>query len=173
MQQQPDHPLYKPGTSTLQDRTLRAIAAFEGLKGLAAIASGAGLLSLLHHDIRHLAWELVGHFGLDPTQHFPSVFLHYVDVLNGTPISTWMLLLGGYAVLRWTEAYGLWRERAWGELLGALSGCLYLPFELRHLIHRPSLINAGILTVNVLIVGFLAHRLWRERRARGAGAPGI
>lgn len=146
-----------------QDRALKAIATFEGLKGLAAIASGVGLLSLLHHDIRHLALEMIGHFGLDPAEHFPSIFLHYVDMLNSTPISTLMLFLGGYAVVRLTEAYGLWRERSWGELLGACSGGLYIPFELRHLFHQPSLISAGILAMNVLIVGFLTYQLWRKR----------
>ncbi|ABM35704.1 DUF2127 domain-containing protein [Polaromonas naphthalenivorans] len=151
--------------ASVQDRALKTIAAFEGLKGLAAIASGLGLLSLLHHDIRHLALELVGHFGLNPAQHFPSLFLHYVDLLNSTPVSTLMLLLCGYAALRLAEAYALWRERAWGALLGALSGGIYIPFEWRHLLHRPSLISAGVLAVNVLIVVFLAYRLWRRRVA--------
>ena len=153
-----------------QSRALRVIAAFEGLKGVAALASALGLLSLLHHDIRHLALELVGHFGLDPAQHFPAVFLHYVDLLNSTPVSTWMLLLCGYAALRLTEAYALWRERAWGALLGALSGGLYIPLEMRHLLHRPSLIGAGVLAANGLIVAFLVYRLWRRRVAiRRAG----
>jgi uncharacterized membrane protein (DUF2068 family) len=151
------------GRRTHQGRTLKAIATFEGLKGLAAIASGVGVLSLLHHDIRHLALEMVGHFGLDPAQHFPSVFLHYVDVLNTTPVSTVLLFLWGYAALRLAEAYGLWRQRSWAELLGALSGGIYIPFELRHLLHRPTLISAGILTVNVLIVVYLTQRLWRQR----------
>jgi len=151
--------------ASAHDRALKAIAAFEGLKGFAAIASGLGLLGLLHHDIRHLALELVGHFGLDPAQHFPSVFLHYVNLLNGTPVSTWMLLLCGYAALRLAEAYALWRERAWGAVLGALSGGLYIPFEWRHLLHRPSLVSAAVLAVNVLIVAFLVHRLRRQRAA--------
>jgi uncharacterized membrane protein (DUF2068 family) len=156
---------------SIQSRALKAIATFEGLKGLAAIVSGLGLLGLLHHDIRHLALELVGHFGLDPAQHFPSVFLHYVDLLNSTPVSTWMLLLSGYAALRLTEAYALWHEHAWGALLGALSGGIYIPFEWRHLLHRPCLISAAVLAVNVLIVVFLTHRLWRQRAALDAMMP--
>jgi uncharacterized membrane protein (DUF2068 family) len=44
----------------------------------------------------------------------------------------------GYIVVRMLEAYGLWNERAWGEWLGALSGGLYIPFEIGHLVHRPS-----------------------------------
>jgi len=152
--------------SAAQGRALRAIAAFEALKGLAALASALGLLGLLHHDLRRLALEMVGHFGLDPAQHFPSVFLHWVDLLNGTPVSTWVLLLGGYAALRLAEAYALWREHAWGALLGVLSGGLYIPFEMHHLLHQPSRTSAAVLAVNGLVVAFLAHRLVRGRAAQ-------
>jgi uncharacterized membrane protein (DUF2068 family) len=45
--------------------------------------------------------------------------------------------------------------------LGALSGALYVPFELQHLIHRPSALTLAVLTANVAVVGFL---VWRLRR---------
>lgn len=148
----------------MQARTLRGIALFESLKGLAALASGVGLLSLLHHDLRHLVLELVGHFGLDPAQHFPALVLHYVDVLNGTPLDTLELLLAAYVTIRLAEAYGLWNDRAWAEWLGALSGGLYVPFELRHFWHQPTAVSATVLGLNLLVVAFLLRRL-RERRA--------
>jgi uncharacterized membrane protein (DUF2068 family) len=149
---------------TLQDRALRAIAVFEGLKGLAAIASSIGLLSLLHHDLHHLALELVGHFGLNPAQHYPALLLQYVDELNSTPVSTLMLFASGYVAIRLTEAYGLWHEYRWGEWLGAFSGGLYVPFELRHLYHEPSVISAAVLTLNFAMVVFLVLQL-RQRHA--------
>lgn len=150
----------------MQARALRGIALFESLKGLAALASGLGLLSLLHHDLRHLVLELVGHFGLDPAQHFPALVLHYVDVLNGTPLGTLELLLAAYVTIRLAEAYGLWNDRAWAEWLGALSGGLYVPFELRHLWHQPTAVSATVLGLNLLIVAFLLRRLWERRAVR-------
>lgn len=119
----------RPRVLTPQARTLRAIAVFEGIKGLAALASSIGLLSLLHHDVRHLALELVGHFGLDPAQHYPALLLHYVDVLNSTPVSTLLWMASVYVGVRLTEAYGLWFGRRWGEWLGAFSSGIYIPFE--------------------------------------------
>lgn len=142
---------------------MHGIALFEGLKGLAALASGVGLIGLLHHDLRHLALELVGHFGLDPAQHFPALLLHYVDVLNSTPLGTLELLLAAYVTIRLAEAYGLWRDKAWAEWLGVLSGGLYIPFELRHLWHRPTLVSAAIVSANLTIVAFLALQLGRRR----------
>ena len=80
-------------------RTLRSIALFEGFKGLAALTIGLGLLELLHHDLRQLVLEFVGHFGLDPNQPFPALMLHYADVLNHTPLATLELLLGAYLAI--------------------------------------------------------------------------
>lgn len=166
MNEQASYPV-KQGGPTLQDRTLRGIAVFEGLKGLAALASSIGLLSILHHDFRHLALEMVGHFGLDAAQHFPSVLLHYVDVLNSTSVSTVMFLASAYVAIRLAEAYGLWYERSWGEWLGAFSGGIYIPFELRHLFHQPTIISAAVLTLNVLMVVFLVLQLRRRRTSPG------
>ena len=143
-------------------RALRSIALFEAFKGLAALLLGVGLVELLHHDLRHLVLELVGHFGLDAAQPFPALALHWVDVLNHTPLAALELLLSGYVVIRLTEAYGLWRQKTWAEWLGALSGGLYIPFELQHLWHEPSALSAVVLAVNMLIVGFLALQLWRR-----------
>ena len=144
-------------------RALRGIAAFEAFKGLAALVIGLGLVQLMHHDLRHVVLELVGHFGLEASQHFPALLLAYADLLNRTPVGTLEWLLGAYLATRLVEAYGLWRQKAWGEWLGALSGGLYIPFELRHLWHSPTGLSAAVLALNVLIVGFLAGQLWRRR----------
>ncbi len=149
-------------------RALRTIAVFEAIKGAAAVAASLGFLSLLHHDMHRLAVELIGHYGLNPGDHYPSMALHYTDLLANTNVVSLMLLAAGYVALRLIEAYGLWHQRAWGEWLGALSGSLYIPFELRHLAQHPDATSIAVLAVNVLVVGFLAFQLWRERRgARG------
>ena len=147
-------------------RALRSIALFEAFKGLAALVMGLGLLELLHHDLRQLVLEAVGHFGLNPSQPFPALVLHYTDVLNTTPLDTLELMLGAYLLTRLTEAYGLWHQKAWGEWLGALSGGVYVPFEIHHLWHSPSRLGGLVLAVNVLIVGFLALQLRQRRTVR-------
>jgi len=145
-------------------RALRTIAVFEAFKGVVAIAAALGMLSLLRHDLHKMAVELIGHFGLDPVDHYPRMILHYADVLADTNVQTLILLATCYIAIRFCEAYGLWQQRAWGEWLGALSGGLYIPFELRHLVHRPSLVSAAVLAINVVVVGFLGFELWRRRR---------
>lgn len=144
-------------------RTLRAIAVFEAIKGVAALAAVIGVIDLMHHDVRFLAMELIGRFGLNPDARHPSLLLHYAELLPNAEVRTLVPLAMGYILLRLLEAYGLWNDRAWAEWLGSLSGGLYIPFEIGHLMHRPSLISALVLAGNVFVVGFLAFQLWRRR----------
>jgi uncharacterized membrane protein (DUF2068 family) len=150
---------------------LKAIALFEAVKGIAAIAASVGALELVHHDTRRLAMALIGHFGLNPLNHYPSLLLHYADVLQDANLRNLMLLAWGYAAIRLAEGYGLWRDRAWAEWLAALSGGLYVPFEVQHLVHRPTPINAGVLAANIAVVLFMVWRLYQRSRAARGAAP--
>jgi uncharacterized membrane protein (DUF2068 family) len=145
-------------------RTLRAIAIFEAFKGCAVLVGSLILASVLHHDIRHIAKEMIWHFGLNPSSHYPSIFLHYADVLHQADLHTLVLMAWAYIAVRLLEAYGLWYGRIWAEWIGALSGGLYIPFEIHHLIHRPSVLSAFVFLGNVFIVGFLGFQLTRRIR---------
>ena len=60
-----------------------------------------------------------------------------------------------YAIVRFAEAFGLWREQAWAEWFGIISGALYLPLEVYELTVRVSAIKVSILLVNLVVVGCL------------------
>ncbi|AOB33310.1 tmRNA [Bordetella sp. H567] len=145
-----------------RQRAQRFIALVEAAKGVGALAASIGLLGLLHRDLSHIVSVLIGHFGLDPGGHYPEVLLQYATMLQDTSLRTLVALAGGYVIVRLAEAYGLWRDRAWGEWLGALSGGIYVPFELRHLVHRPSVLAVAVVLFNVGIVAFLVWQLWRR-----------
>lgn len=131
---------------------LHAIAIFEATKGLAALAGLIGVLDLLHRDVRAMAMALIGRFGLDPEAHYPSLLLHYADLLPDADVRMLVLLGSAYIAIRFIEAVGLWLGKAWAEYLGALSGGIYIPFELIHWVHQTTLINALIVVLNVIIV---------------------
>jgi uncharacterized membrane protein (DUF2068 family) len=156
-------PPLAPAAVSARKRAQRLIALFEAVKGLGALAASIGLLSLLHRDLRVLAEAVIGHFGLDPGSHYPHALLEYAQVLQDTSVRTLVLLAAVYVTVRLTEAYGLWKDRVWGEWLGALSGAIYIPFEVRHLIHRPTFISTMIVLANVLIIAFLGYQLWRRK----------
>ena len=145
-------------------KALRAIAGFEALKGFAALAASLGFLGLLHHDLHHIVASLIGHIGLQPGDHYPAMVLTDVDQLRSADLKPLLLAAAAYVLVRFAEAYGLWKDRWWGEWLGALSGALYIPFELWHFAHHPSAATAAVALANMAIVGFLGWQLWQRRR---------
>lgn len=146
---------------------LRAIAGFEALKGVVALAAVLGFLSLLHQDLHRIAASLIGHVGLDPGAHYPAILLKDIDQFLSADRRTLLLTVSAYVIVRFLEAYGLWNERRWGEWLAALSGGLYVPFEVRHLIHSLSIATAAVVVVNMAVVGYLA---WQLRQRGGPSA---
>ena len=145
---------------------VRAVAFFEALKGALVLAAGFGLLALVHRDLEDLAERLVRHSHLDPASHYPRVFIEAAAHTSDSRLRTLAALAFAYSCVRFVEAYGLWKMRAWAEWFAIISGCLYLPAELYELIERATPIRALVLLVNLLIVSYLLYvRLSRTGRA--------
>jgi len=142
---------------------LRAVAVFEGLKGVLVLGAGCGALALLHRDLQALAEEVVSHFHLNPASRFPRIFLEAAG--RTTDARLWVLaaLAAAYAAIRLAEAYGLWNARRWAEWLGTASGGLYVPIELYEIVHRPTLTHAVLLVGNLVVSGYLLRQLYLGR----------
>jgi uncharacterized membrane protein (DUF2068 family) len=141
-------------------RALQAIAIFEATKGLAVLAGLIGLMDLLHSDVQAAVLALIGRFGLDPDAPYPSMLLHYAALLPDADLAQLVMLASAYITLRFVEATGLWFAQVWAEYLGALSGGIYIPFEVSHFVNEPDWVNAGIVLINLVIVGYLVYALW-------------
>ena len=149
---------------------LRAIAVFEAFKGLAALAASIGFLGLLHHNLHQVALALLWRFHLDTSLHYPALLLHYADLLSVMDLRSLVPVAIGYITVRLAEAWGLWLDKVWSEWLGALSGALYIPLEIAHLMHRTTIASAAVLLGNIAMVAFLAFQLWQRRRRHGTTA---
>jgi uncharacterized membrane protein (DUF2068 family) len=148
---------------------LRTIAGYEAAKGAIVLLAGLGLLGLIHRDVQEAGEELVRHFHLSPSSHYPRIFLDLTaKVTDGW---LWALALGSllYASLRFAEAYGLWRGKAWAEWLAAISGAIYIPFETVELLKKVTALRMASLAVNLLVVGYMLMLL-RRRPRKEAGA---
>jgi uncharacterized membrane protein (DUF2068 family) len=151
---------------------LHAIALFEAVKGVAAIAASVGVLSFAQHDVRALAYALIGHFHWNPQAHYPRLLLADAELLASADLRQVVLLLWAYAAIRLAEGYGLWKDRAWAEWLAAVSGAVYLPIELSHLIGSATPVNAAVLVSNVAVVAYMVIRLLRRRAEQAAALHG-
>lgn len=128
------------------------------------------MLSLVHKDLDHIAARLIAHTHLNPASRFPHIFLDAAAHVQQTHLLWLAAGAAAYAVVRLIEAYGLFWERAWAEWLAALSGGLYVPIEVVHLVRRPSWFVLGVLAANVAVVVIMTLAIVRRRRAPGAQA---
>src|ERR1043165_6380863 len=136
---------------------VRVIAFFEAVKGALVLVAGFGLLALVHRDLEDLAERLVRHSHLDPASRYPRIFIEAAASTSDSRLRTLAALAFVYSTVRFVEAYGLWKMRAWAEWFAILSGFIYLPVELYELIEKPTLVRAGILIFNALVVAYLLY----------------
>jgi len=145
---------------------VRSVALFEAAKGLIILLAGCGVLSLIHTDAQAVAEELVSHLHLNPANRYPRIFIDLAANLSDSRL--WMMagLAFLYSSLRFIEAYGLWRYRAWAEWFAALSGAVYVPFELYELAKGVSPLKLVTLAVNLFIVIYMSQVLLRRYHNR-------
>jgi uncharacterized membrane protein (DUF2068 family) len=154
---------------------LRGVALFEALKGALAVAGAFWVLSLRHKDLLKVAEHMLRTFHIAPDRHAARWLMHLAEKVNGRDLRIVLLLVLVYAAIRFTEAAGLWLEKEWAEWFALISGSIYVPLEVSELIRHPNLTRWGVLTINLLIVFYMAWLLTdsykRRRLAREQGLP--
>ena len=145
---------------------LRAIALFEGAKGLLAFAAVCGLLSLRHTDLHAVTDAFLLRHGIDPEGHYTRLFIESVAQATHHHAGQIAALGLAYAVIRLVEGYGLWQGKHWAEWFAVISAGLYLPWELLHFTRQPRPFTAGIILVNLALIWYLARLLARQRAQR-------
>lgn len=149
---------------------LRAIALLEAAKGALVLLVGFGSVFFVHRDLVRFAGGLLRRLHLDPASHFAFIVFRTAERVEHIDLRVVLLVASLYAIVRFAEAVGLWGDRAWGEWIGALSGGIYLPFEIHELFLRQTALRAGLLAANLFIVGFLCWHLYERRQLKRAAA---
>jgi uncharacterized membrane protein (DUF2068 family) len=146
---------------------LRMVAVFEALKGALALASGYVLVHLIRRDVnfQDAAERILFSLHISPNHHWSREFLHAANKISSTSIAMIAAIAFSYAVLRFAEGYGLWRQRAWAEWLAIISGCIYIPFEVYKVVRRPNELHWAILGINILVVLYIGWVRWDEIKA--------
>jgi uncharacterized membrane protein (DUF2068 family) len=130
-----------------------------------ALLAACGLFYLIPHDLRQVAVELVGRLHLNAGKSYPNVFIRILEDTSNAQLWAIAGLVVVYALIRFVEAYGLWRARRWAEWLAAVSGAVYVPFELYELSRGFSWIKLAALAANLAVVAFMVLSL----RSRSTG----
>ena len=145
-----------------QVKLLRAVATLELCKGLVVLAAGCGILLLLHKDAPEIAQNLLRLLHISPDHRVARVFLNWADRLTDKKLWAVASVAATYSSLRFVEAYGLWKARAWAEWIALISGALYLPFEVREVMRRVSAFHLSVLVVNLAIVLYMVYLRWED-----------
>jgi uncharacterized membrane protein (DUF2068 family) len=153
-----------------ENRAIEAVAFFEAFKGAVVLLVASGLTLLVHKDLHAIAERLVAHTHLNPASRYPRIFLDAVDHVQNSHLTLLALGAAAYSALRFLEAYGLFRRAAWAEVLAALSGAIYVPFEIANLLRHFTWLSLGALVLNAVVVLVMMAALARRRRSAGRSA---
>jgi uncharacterized membrane protein (DUF2068 family) len=146
-------------------RYLKLIALFKIAKGFLLLLLGVSLLFL---NGRTRWMDAISSWTADEIllEHSKAVMfllhkLHGV-LADGALRATGFLALVYTAVL-FTEGIGVYMQQRWAELLMIFATAALIPFEIRHLWHRPGFVGVLILLANCFIVWFLYRVLKRDK----------
>src|SRR6201997_650474 len=117
-----------------QRRMLRAVASLECFKGVFVVVMGVCALALVHKDTWLIAESLLALLHISTDRRSAQMFLNFADSITDARLWAAARIAFAYAVLRFTEAYGLWKGRTWAEWVAFVSGTLLLPWEVREIV---------------------------------------
>ncbi|MGA9545856.1 MAG: DUF2127 domain-containing protein [Candidatus Sulfotelmatobacter sp.] len=144
------------------------MASFEFAKGLFVLLIGLSAILLVHKDAWVIAESLLALFHVNTDRRWAQDFLDFADRLTEARLWTVAQLAFAYSVLRFAEAYGLWKERTWAEWLAFVSGTLFLPLEIHGLMRGITVLRSTVFIANVGIVLYMLFLLQSERKRRQA-----
>ena len=138
-------------------RVLRAVASLELSKGLIVLLAAVSVLTLVHRNTWDVAYSLLRLLHISPDHHFAQVFLRWANGI--TERKLWLVAAVGasYSIMRFIEAYGLWKAAAWAEWIALISGAAYLPLEIHEALRRPNLFHFALLFINLAVVLYMAY----------------
>src|ERR1700693_4062625 len=162
----------KPDPHRRQRRILQAVGTFEFLKGIFVMAMGFCALALVHKDVWLYAESLLALFHVSTDRRSAQLFLDLADNVTDAHLWAAARIAFAYSLLRFTEAYGLWRCRTWAEWVALVSGALLLPLEVRELLRGVTVLRCAFFLGNLAVVLFMLYVILCNRRERRLAAAG-
>lgn len=156
---------------TSSKHVLQLIAAFKLFKAAALIATGIGVLKLLHMDMAKELDHWITILGLNPGSRHLDRLIQTVTNLPPTRIRELGIGSFVYAGLFLTEGIGLWLLKRWAEWFTIIITSSLVPLEAYEIYRRPTLIRVLVLLVNIGVVAYLVYRVRNESTLQPHPAP--
>ena len=136
---------------------LRAVAVLEIAKGVAAIIFSIWLLTFREKDLGDMMANLLDRLHIDPAHDFAVKLVSMADRITPQKVEIAAAIAVLYALIRFTEGYGLWNARTWAEYFALISGAAYLPWEVWEFLRRPNWFHATLILINIAVVLYIAY----------------
>ncbi len=153
-----------------QRRVLQAVATFEFFKGIFVLVMGFCALALVHKDVWLYAESLLALLHVNTDRHSAQLFLDFADNVTDARLWAAARIAFAYTLLRFTEAYGLWRCRTWAEWVALVSGALLIPLEIRELFRGVTALRSALFLGNLAVILFMVYVIRNNRRERQMAA---
>lgn len=161
-------PATKTGLPPAQRRLLRLVASFEFIKGVFVLLIGLSAILLVHKDAWVIAESLLALLHISTDRRSAQLFLDFADDITDARLWAAIRLAFAYSALRFTEAYGLWKQRTWAEWVAFGSGTLLIPLEIRELMRGITILRSLVFVGNLAIVFYMLYLLRSGRLAAHA-----
>ena len=149
-----------------QRQVLRAVALFEFFKGTFVMLMGFCALALVHKDAWLYAESLLARLHISTDRRSAQMFLDLADNVTDARLWAAARIAFAYAVLRFTEAYGLWKGRRWAEWVALVSGTLLLPLEVRELMRGITALRTAFFVGNLAVILYMLYVIRSNQRER-------
>ena len=124
---------------------IRLVAVFKLVKAVALIATGIGVLKLMHMDVGAELEHWIVRLGLDPGSHYVNEVLEKATRLSPEKIKALGLVSFVYAGLFLTEGLGLWFLKRWAEWFTVIITSSLVPVEVWEIHLHPSAVKVVVL----------------------------
>lgn len=147
---------------------VRTVATVELAKGVIVLLAGVGLLTMRHKNIWGVAESLLEFLHVNPYHHYVGIFIDLVARISDIRLWKIAVVAGIYVIVRFVEAYGLWYALPWAEWMAAITGGIYVPFEVNDFVRRPNWFRLMVIVINLLIVLYMLYLRFEAEEKRRA-----
>jgi len=145
-----------------KNRWIFMIGVLKLFKGILLLASGIGLLSLLHKDVGDVVTQWINVLHVDPDNRHIQGLLIKASILDQRRLKELGVGSFFYAGLLLTEGTGLLLGKRWAKYFSVIVTGSFIPLEIWELVKHFTVAKTVVIAVNVAIVWYLVLRLKDE-----------
>jgi len=135
-------------------RKLRIVAVLEVVKGTATLLLATGLLSMAPGALQTILKNGIARLRWLPDMGLEDKIEKLTNGFDAHRVA-FAVLVSLYILIRYAEAYGLWKGRNWARWLGLAGVALYIPFEIHEIVKHPGWGTVAVFAFNLLVVWLL------------------